>query len=129
MCVCVCFIRLESSFNKKTHETQTHTRMSHIPYERVVIQQTNCHITCECVIELIHSTHHLSSLSFFVSLSIYIHTHVHTYEDTRARVSCLYVSTSDFVSSGLIKWYSTPSPNLSPYIFLGLDPSPSPLHI
>ena len=29
---------------------------------------------------------------------------------------------------GLIKWYSTPSPNLSPYIFLGLDPSPPPLH-
>ena len=28
---------------------------------------------------------------------------------------------------GLIKWYSTPSPNLSPYIFLGLDPSPPPL--
>ena len=25
------------------------------------------------------------------------------------------------------KWYSTPSPNLSPYIFLGLDPSPPPL--
>ena len=29
---------------------------------------------------------------------------------------------------GLIKWYSTPSPNLSPYIFLGLDPSPPPLY-
>jgi len=28
---------------------------------------------------------------------------------------------------GLIKWYSTPSPNLSPYNFLGLDPSPPPL--
>jgi len=28
---------------------------------------------------------------------------------------------------GLIKWYSTPSPNLFPYIFLGLDPSPPPL--
>ena len=28
---------------------------------------------------------------------------------------------------GLIKWYSTPSPNLSPYIFLGLNPSPPPL--
>ena len=28
---------------------------------------------------------------------------------------------------GLIKWYSTPSPNLSPNIFLGLDPSPPPL--
>ena len=28
---------------------------------------------------------------------------------------------------GFIKWYSTPSPNLSPYIFLGLDPSPTPL--
>jgi len=27
-----------------------------------------------------------------------------------------------------MKWYSTPSPNLSPYIFLGLDPSPPPLH-
>jgi len=27
----------------------------------------------------------------------------------------------------LIKWYSTPSPNLSPYIFLGLNPSPPPL--
>jgi len=27
------------------------------------------------------------------------------------------------------KWYSTPSPNLSPYIFLGLDPSPPPLAI
>jgi len=26
-----------------------------------------------------------------------------------------------------MKWYSTPSPNLSPYIFLGLDPSPPPL--
>ena len=26
-----------------------------------------------------------------------------------------------------VKWYSTPSPNLSPYIFLGLDPSPPPL--
>jgi len=25
------------------------------------------------------------------------------------------------------KWYSTPSPNVSPYIFLGLDPSPPPL--
>ena len=25
------------------------------------------------------------------------------------------------------KWYSTPSPNLSPYIFLGLNPSPPPL--
>ena len=25
---------------------------------------------------------------------------------------------------GLIKWYSTPSPNLSPYIFLCLDPNP-----
>ena len=30
---------------------------------------------------------------------------------------------------GLIKWYSTPSPNLSPYIFLGLDPSPPPLSL
>ena len=29
---------------------------------------------------------------------------------------------------GLIKWYSTPSPNISQYIFLGLDPSPPPLH-
>jgi len=28
---------------------------------------------------------------------------------------------------GFIEWYSTPSPNLSPYIFLGLDPSPPPL--
>ena len=28
---------------------------------------------------------------------------------------------------GFIKWYSTPSPNLSPYILLGLDPSPPPL--
>jgi len=28
-----------------------------------------------------------------------------------------------------MKWYSTPSPNLSPYIFLGLDPSPPPLEI
>ena len=28
-----------------------------------------------------------------------------------------------------MKWYSTPSPNLSPYIFLGLDPSPPPLLI
>jgi len=27
-----------------------------------------------------------------------------------------------------MKWNSTPSPNLSPYIFLGLDPSPPPLH-
>ena len=26
-----------------------------------------------------------------------------------------------------MKWYSTPSPNLSPYIILGLDPSPPPL--
>ena len=26
-----------------------------------------------------------------------------------------------------MKWYSTPSPNVSPYIFLGLDPSPPPL--
>ena len=28
---------------------------------------------------------------------------------------------------GFIKWYSTPSPNLSLYIFLGFDPSPPPL--
>jgi len=28
-----------------------------------------------------------------------------------------------------MKWYSTPSPNLSPYIFLGLDPSPPPLSL
>jgi len=28
---------------------------------------------------------------------------------------------------GFIEWYSTPSPNISPYIFLGLDPSPPPL--
>jgi len=28
---------------------------------------------------------------------------------------------------GFIKWYSAPSPNLSPYIFLGFDPSPPPL--
>ena len=28
---------------------------------------------------------------------------------------------------GLMKWYSTPSPKYSPYIFLGLDPSPPPL--
>jgi len=28
---------------------------------------------------------------------------------------------------GFIEWYSTPSPNLSPYIFLGLDPSSPPL--
>jgi len=28
-----------------------------------------------------------------------------------------------------MKWYSTPSPNLSPYIFLRLDPSPPPLHV
>ena len=28
---------------------------------------------------------------------------------------------------GFIEWYSTPSPNLSPYIFLGLEPSPPPL--
>jgi len=28
---------------------------------------------------------------------------------------------------GLIKWYSTPSPKYSQYIFLGLDPSPPPL--
>jgi len=30
---------------------------------------------------------------------------------------------------GLIKWYSTPSPKLSPNIFWGLDPSPPPLWI
>ena len=30
---------------------------------------------------------------------------------------------------GFIEWYSTPSPNLSPYIFLGLDPSPPPLSL
>ena len=33
----------------------------------------------------------------------------------------------DPFSRNFIEWYSTPSPNLSPYIFLGLDPSPPPL--
>ena len=42
---------------------------------------------------------------------------------------CVYVleESTSIWQSQLIKWYSTPSPNFSPYIFLGLDPSPPPL--
>ena len=46
--------------------------------------------------------------------------HTYTFAVTRALQTCC----NPLHPLGLIKWYSTPSPNLSPYIFLGLDPSP-----